>query len=167
MSDRQSSLSVLCSVGMQSCRQLSECLDICVLPCMQPFSARTVLRSIWKELPKQVSPFDEYLVGDMSFKRPSGKPVKGSLESTTSSSGTNAHSQRSSFAMERASLDAKRSSVEMFTNMPPQQRRSVEAGYQNLEAACRQMGIPKSMCERCLFIGNSLCQATNTHNGAD
>ncbi|KAL3139891.1 hypothetical protein ABBQ38_004185 [Trebouxia sp. C0009 RCD-2024] len=86
--------------------------------------------------------------GEMSFKRPSGKPPKGSVESTTSSSGTNAHSQRSSFAMERASLDAKHSSLEMFTHAPPQQGSSVEAGYQNLEAACRQMGIPKAMCDR-------------------
>ena len=89
-----------------------------------------------------------FILGDMSFKRPSDKAPKGSLDSTTSSSGTNAHSQRSSFAMERASLDANRSSLEMFASMPPQQRASVEAGYQNLEAACRQMGIPKSMCKR-------------------
>lgn len=108
-------------------------------------------------------------VGDMSFKRPSGKPPKGSLDSTTSSSGTNAHSQRSSFAMERASLDANRSSLEMFTNMPPQQNASVEAGYQNLEAACCQMGIPESMCKRYLPTGtagvsNSLYLAHNKAN---
>lgn len=106
-------------------------------------------------------------VGEMSFKRPSGKPPKGSVESTTSSSGTNAHSQRSSFAMERASLDAKHSSLEMFTHAPPQQGSSVEAGYQNLEAACRQMGIPKAMCDRCLSNRDSLCQASTAHSEAE
>lgn len=98
------------------------------------------------------------MVGDMSFKRPSGKPPKGSLDSTTSSSGTNVHSQRSSFAMERASLDANRSSLEMFAHMPPQRSASAEAGYQNIEAACRQMGIPESMCKRYLPFGTAWCQ---------
>lgn len=60
--------------------------------------------------------------------------------------------------MERASLDANRSSLEMFANMPPQRSASVEAGYQNLEAACRQMGIPESMCKRYLSIGTAWCK---------
>ena len=67
--------------------------------------------------------------------------------------------------MERASLDANRSSLEMFTitNMPPQQRASVEAGYQNLEAASRQMGIPESMCKRYLSSGTAWRQQQPVH----
>ena len=65
--------------------------------------------------------------------------------------------------MERASLDANRSSLEMFANMPPQQRASVEAGCQNLEAACRQMGIPESMCNRYLSSGTACCQQQPVH----
>ena len=103
----------------------------------------------------------------MSFKRPSGKPLKGSLDSTTSSSGTNAHSQRSSFAMERASLDANRSSLQMFANMPLQPRASVEAGYQNLEAACRQMGIPEFMCKRYLSDGNGMYMLQHKQTDVD
>ncbi len=86
--------------------------------------------------------------GGMSFNRPAATHQQGSLDSTTSSSGTNAHSQRSSFAMERASIDANRSSLEMFASLPPQQAVPVETGHQNLEAMCCQMGIPKAMCDR-------------------
>ena len=91
---------------------------------------------------------EQCLAGEMAFKRPSGK--KGSIDSTTSSAGTHTHSQRSSFAMERASLEANRSSLEIFANLQPRQSPSMEAGFQNLEAMCTQMGIPKTMCDRCL-----------------
>jgi hypothetical protein len=84
----------------------------------------------------------------MTFNRPAAARQHGSLDSTTSSSGTNAHSQRSSFAMERASLDANRSSLEMFGNLPQQQTVPAEAGNQNIEAMGRQMGLPKEMVDR-------------------
>ena len=84
----------------------------------------------------------------MSFNRPAAARQHGSLDSTTSSSGTNAHSQRSSFAMERASLDVNRSSLEMFANLPQQQAAPAEAGNQNIEAMGRQMGLPKEMFDR-------------------
>ena len=65
--------------------------------------------------------------------------------------------------MERASLDANRSSLEMFANMPLQPRASVEAGYQNVEAACRQMGIPESLCKRYLSDGTAECKQRHVH----
>ena len=87
--------------------------------------------------------------GRMSFSRPVKAHQQGSMDSTTSSAGTNAHSQRSSFAMERASLDANRSSLEAFASLPSQAAPPpVEAGNQNLENMCRNMGIPKSMVDR-------------------
>lgn len=88
----------------------------------------------------------------MSFNRLAAARQHGSLDSTTSSSGTNAHSQRSSFAMERASLDVNRSSLEMFANLPQQQAAPAEAGNQNIEAMGRQMGLPKEMFDRYLRL---------------
>ena len=64
-----------------------------------------------------------------------------------------AHSQRSSFAMERASLDANRNSLELFANLLQQQQTPVvEVGDQKLEAMCTQMSIPKTMIDRCLLL---------------
>ena len=71
---------------------------------------------------------------------------RGSQDSM-SSAGTNTHSQRSSFAMERASLDANRSSLELFASLQTQSFVPVESN-QNLEEMCSQMGIPQQMCDK-------------------
>lgn len=84
--------------------------------------------------------------GEMSFRRPSRQ--HGSLDSTTSSMGTISHSQRSSFAMERASLDANRSSLELFGISPQPRAVSIEAGNNDFKVMCRQMGIPENMSHR-------------------